>query len=340
MTDYASSGVNRKEGYRTVSLIKESCERTRKPGDGVLTGIGSFASLYALSGYREPVLVSGTDGVGTKLELAIFLDRLEGVGIDCVAMCVNDIICHGARPLFFLDYLACGKLEAEQMARVVEGVSRGCIASSCALVGGETAEMPGFYRPGDFDIAGFALGAVERDRLIDGSKVEEGDLLIGLSSSGPHSNGFSLIRSTTTGERGSRFSREIDGKSLAELLLEPTRIYVQPLLSLVEKGLVKAAAHITGGGLYENLPRSYPGRFTARIERSRLQVPPLFDFIASFGITEEEMFRTFNMGTGMVLTVDPGDAKIVEKLLEADGFPAAVIGRMVEEASEEGIWIE
>lgn len=339
MTDYASAGVNREEGYRTVSLIRESCERTRQPGDGVITGIGSFGALYALSGYREPVLVSGTDGVGTKLELAILLDRLEGVGIDCVAMCVNDIICHGARPLFFLDYLACGTLQAEQMARVVEGVSQGCIAASCALVGGETAEMPGFYRPGDFDIAGFALGVVERSRIIDGSRVERGDLLLGLASSGPHSNGFSLIRKLTEPERPDRFNRMVGERPLADLLLEPTRIYVQPLLSLFDAGLIKAAAHITGGGLCENLPRAFPDAFTARIDRRRLEVPPLFDYLASFGVAEEEMFRTFNMGTGMVLVVSPGDAAAVLAHLEEQGFPAKVIGEMDERRDGEGVWI-
>ncbi len=339
--DYRDAGVDREEGYRTVSLIRESCERTRRPGDGVLAGVGSFGSLYALSGYTEPVLVSGTDGVGTKLELAQFLDRLEGIGIDCVAMCVNDILCHGARPLFFLDYLAAGKLKAEKMARLVEGVSRGCIQAGCALVGGETAEMPGIYRPEDFDIAGFAVGVVERDKIIDGSRVRAGDLLIGLESSGPHSNGFSLIRKATEGERADRFGRKIGGRELGDLLLEPTRIYVEALRPLIEAGLVRGMAHITGGGLFENIPRALPEGLCAHVEKSLLRIPPIFDYLASLGIAEEEMFRTFNMGTGMVLCVSPGDERALIDRLAASGTAAGRIGTVIScDGSGERLWLQ
>lgn len=338
--DYRDAGVDREEGYRTVSLIRESCERTRRPGDGVLAGVGSFGSMYALAGYKEPVLVSGTDGVGTKLELAQFLDRLEGIGIDCVAMCVNDILCHGARPLFFLDYLAAGKLKAEKMARLVEGVSRGCIEAQCALVGGETAEMPGIYRPDDFDIAGFAVGAAERERLIDGSGVRAGDILVGLASSGPHSNGFSLIRKATEGERPDRFRRKVGGRELGDLLLEPTRIYVRALMPLVDDGLVRGMAHITGGGLYENVPRTLPEGLCARVEKSRLEVPPLFAWLASLGIAEEEMFRTFNMGVGMVLCVSPEDEQEVLGRLSASGTDARRIGTVEEHTGGgERLWL-
>ncbi|ADK82222.1 phosphoribosylformylglycinamidine cyclo-ligase [Sediminispirochaeta smaragdinae] len=328
--DYRKAGVDREEGYRTVSLIRESCDRTRQDGDGVLAGLGSFGSLFAMpASYKEPVLVSGTDGVGTKLELAILLDRLEGIGIDCVAMCVNDILCHGARPLFFLDYLATGKLEAETMARVVEGVSLGCIQAECALVGGETAEMPGLYRAGDFDVAGFSVGVVERKKLIDGSGVRAGDTLIALASSGPHSNGFSLIRMATADEKKDGYRREIGGKSLGELLLEPTMIYVKALRPLIEDSLLHGIAHITGGGLFENLPRTIPGGLAAEVERGLIRTPEVFAYLASLGIGDEEMFRTFNMGVGMVLVVSPGDADGICSRIEASGIDAYPIGRVV-----------
>jgi phosphoribosylformylglycinamidine cyclo-ligase len=346
-TDYRSAGVNREEGYRTVSMIKKSCERTRKEDDGVLSGPGGFGSLYALGSYRQPVLVSGTDGVGTKLDIAIFLDRLEGIGIDCVAMCVNDILCNGARPLFFLDYLASGKLKAERMARLVEGVADGCVTAGCALVGGETAEMPGIYKSGDFDIAGFAVGAVEQEDLIDGSRVEKGDLIIGLDSSGPHANGFSLIRKLTEKERKKHYTLPVGGTPLADLLLEPTRIYVPQVLPLCEEKAVKSIAHITGGGFYENIPRAIPDHLAAQIEKKLLPSLPLFEYLSAKGVAEEEMYRTFNMGIGMVLVVSPALAETVKAELEGAGVGARTIGRIADAdegplqgPEKERIWLQ
>jgi phosphoribosylformylglycinamidine cyclo-ligase len=295
--------------------------------------VGGFGALYRLGDYRDPVLVSGTDGVGTKLHIARDFGSLEGIGIDCVAMCVNDILCHGAAPLFFLDYLAYAGLDAENASRIIGGVAEGCRRAGCALVGGESAQMPGTYGPGDFDIAGFAVGVVERDAMLTGDRIEPGDALIGLASSGIHSNGFSLVRAVLR-ERGIDLHSEFSGRPLWRTLLEPTAIYVKSVLPLVEAGIVRGMAHITGGGLYENVPRMFAGSsghedsLAARIHKNRLRVPPILDFLQSLGIEEEEMFRTYNMGIGMVLAVAAGDADRAVSMLESAGTPAWNIGEV------------
>lgn len=344
--EYSEAGVDRDSGYEVVERIREDMKATSS--DRVLAEAGGFGSLYRLGHYRDPVLVSGADGVGTKLHLAVEYDRLEGVGIDCVAMCVNDILCHGGAPLFFLDYLAYAELPAEQVARLVHGVSEGCLSAGCALVGGETAQMPGTYRPGDLDIAGFAVGVVERDALVDGRRIEEGDLLVGLDSSGVHSNGFSLIRALIRREgvdldkkiKGSRGGEE--EKPLWKVLLEPTEIYVKAVLPLLDSGDIHGMAHITGGGLYENVPRMFPeketGSLTAVIEESALEIPPVFSFIETMGVERTEMFRTFNMGTGFVLAVEPNSVgKVIKKTAE-QGITSRIIGRI--ERGSGGVCIE
>lgn len=330
MIDYQASGVNVEEGYRAVSSYKDHAKRTMCPG--VLNGLGSFAGMFQLpSGYTEPVLVSGTDGVGTKLDLAFALKKYDTVGIDCVAMSVNDILCHGAKPLYFLDYIACGKLDAAIASELVKGVAEGCVQSGAALLGGETAEMPGFYDEGKYDIAGFAVGIAEKSAIIDGSAIREGDTLIGLASSGVHSNGFSLVRKLVTD-----FSEQFNGKSIGETLLEPTKIYVKPILSLLEKVPVHGMVHITGGGFYENIPRMYPSggvhgttgeeRLVSVINRDSWPVPPIFDELVKRGANPQRMFHTFNMGIGFILAVDPQDAQLTIKHLEQSGFPSFTIG--------------
>jgi len=339
---YSDSGVSREGGYEIVDRIRSYTSSTH---DGnVLNEVGGFGGLYQLGSYREPVLVSGTDGVGTKLHLAVETGYLEGVGVDCVAMCVNDILCHGAKPLFFLDYLAYADLNPEQAARIVCGVADGCRRAGCSLIGGESAQMPGTYRTGDFDLAGFAVGAVERSHMVDGTRVRPGDSLIGLASSGIHSNGFSLVRALIR-EQEIDLREDFGGRPLWKTLLEPTRIYVQELLPLIEEGLIHGMAHITGGGLYENVPRMFPdssGRdgssLRAHIRKNRIAVPAVFSYLQSLGVEEEEMFRTFNMGTGMVCAVARESAGDVIASVQAAGIPAALIGTV--EEGENDIWLE
>lgn len=321
MVSYKDSGVNIEEGYKTVSKIKNYAEKTYT--SGVLNNLGSFAGMFALGSYKNPILVSGTDGVGTKLEIAFKLKKYDTVGIDCVAMCVNDILCHGAKPLFFLDYMACGKLSAETASDIVKGVSEGCIQAGSALIGGETAEMPGFYKDGDYDLAGFAVGIVEKDEIIDGSKIEEGDALIGIASSGVHSNGFSLVRKLVTD-----IEADFNGKKIGEVLLEPTKIYVKPILELIKKFEIRGMAHITGGGFIENIPRMFKGDYTAVIEKNSYEIPKIFKHLMSLGVNEDEMYNTYNMGIGFILSVKKEDAEAVVKTLKELGETAYVVGHV------------
>ncbi len=321
---YAASGVDITAGYKAVELMKQHVARTVT--DGVMGGVGGFGGLFLpdLKGMDEPVLVSGTDGVGTKLKLAFLLDKHDTVGIDCVAMCVNDIICCGARPLFFLDYIACGKNLPERIAEIVSGVAEGCVQSGAALIGGETAEMPGFYPVDEYDLAGFAVGVVDRKKILDRENVRPGDVLLALPSSGVHSNGFSLVRKV--------FDVEHDcPKDLLESLLTPTKIYVKPMLALMDAVSVRSVAHITGGGFFENIPRALPEGCAAKIERSAVRVLPIFDRIAEAGgIPEREMFNTFNMGVGMIAVVAAEDADRALETLQANGEDAYVLGEIVE----------
>jgi len=329
---YKDSGVNVEAGYSAVKQMKVYAESTF---DGnVLQGLGSFGGMYALG---NDVLVSGTDGVGTKLKAAFVMDRHDTVGIDCVAMCANDVVCHGAKPLFFLDYIATGKLVPEVAASVVKGVADGCKQAGCSLIGGETAEMPGFYAEGEYDLAGFCVGIVQKSAMIESGRAAEGDAIVALASSGIHSNGFSLVRKLIPMERAKleEFRPEL-GKTLGEELLTPTRIYVKPVLSLIEKVEVHSAAHITGGGFYENIPRSLPAGLSARIEKQRVRILPVFRLLASLGnIEEREMFGTFNMGVGMTLTVPAAQADRAIALLNAEGVEAYCIGEVVR--GEEGV---
>ncbi len=311
MITYKDSGVNIEEGYQSVKLIKDHAAKTFIPG--VLNNLGSFAGMFEMGNYKNPVLVSGTDGVGTKLELAFKSKKYDTVGIDCVAMCVNDILCHGAKPVFFLDYIACGKLEANVAADLVKGISDGCIQAGCALIGGETAEMPGFYPDGEYDMAGFAVGLVEKDNIIDGSKIEDGDALIGIASSGPHSNGYSLIRKLIK-----EYNEDFNGQKIGDVLLTPTKIYVKPILKLMEKFDISGMAHITGGGFYENIPRMFKEDFTAVIDKNSFDVPEIFKHIISLGVDEDHMFNTYNMGIGFVLCVK--NEKVEEIIKELDGM--------------------
>ena len=319
MITYKTAGVDKEEGYKSVGLIKDMVKRTYSKN--VLTELGSFGALYELGKYDNPVLVSGTDGVGTKLKIAFALNKYDTIGIDCVAMCVNDILCHGAKPLFFLDYLACGKLDAEVAAQIVFGVTEGCMQSTAALVGGETAEMPGFYQPGEYDIAGFAVGVVEKAKVITGEKIQAGDTIIALPSSGLHSNGFSLVRRLITD-----LNVEFEGKPLGETLLTPTRIYVKPVLAVLEQFAINGMAHITGGGLYENVPRIIPDGLCATIESSKIEVLPIFALLEKLGVAREEMFGTFNMGVGFILVVNPAHVDGVMTVLREHGENPRVIG--------------
>jgi len=328
---YRAAGVDIEAGYEGVRLMKPFVERTRIPG--VVSGIGGFGGLFApdLSGMEEPVLVSGTDGVGTKLRAAQLLGKHDTIGIDCVAMCVNDIICCGARPLFFLDYIAIGKNDAEKVASIVSGVAEGCVQAGCALIGGETAEHPGVMAPDDYDIAGFAVGVADREKMLDPSRVRAGDVLISLSSSGLHSNGFSLVRKVLDIEHADLHAwNEELGCELGAELLCPTRIYVKPVLDVLQIADVHGISHITGGGFFENIPRCLPEGLCARIDKSSLRVHPIFRMIQQLGgIPERDMFNTFNMGTGMVLAVDKKDAdRAMESLLNAGQAPR-VIGEVV-----------
>ena len=330
MNPYKEAGVNVEEGYRAVQLMGEHVKRTQNAN--VLQGLGGFGAMYSLAGYDDPVLVSGTDGVGTKLKLAFALQRHDTVGIDCVAMCVNDIVCHGAKPLFFLDYIATGKLNPETVAAVVSGVAEGCVRAGCALVGGETAEMPGFYKREEYDIAGFAVGAVERGRLIDNLSAREGDVVVGLASSGAHSNGYSLIRKLF-GEDAVTLNTPIyflENSTLAKALLEPTRIYVKPVLSLLDEFQIHGIAHITGGGFHENLPRMLPEGLGIRIDLKSWTIPKLFQYIAlTEGCPVNNLFGTFNMGIGMALAVKTRDADAVIRRARELGETAYAIGEVV-----------
>lgn len=303
---YKDAGVDKEAGYKQVQLIKDIIRRTHN--EGVLSSIGGFSGLFQLDikSYKEPVLVSGTDGVGTKLKIAFMMDKHDTIGEDCVAMCVNDILCQGAKPLFFLDYIATGKLIAEKMAKVVEGIANGCVKGKLALIGGETAEMPGFYKEDEYDLAGFCVGVVDKEKIIDGSRIEEGDIIIGLPSSGIHSNGYSLVRKIVFDKMNFKIDEYIPelGTTLGEELIKPTRIYTDPILPLVERYDIKGIAHITGGGFYENIPRIIPNGLTASIDTSKIDTPEIFKLLGEWGnIKEEEMYSTFNMGIGMVLIV-------------------------------------
>lgn len=337
---YKAAGVDITAGYKAVELMKQHIARTITAG--AASDIGGFGGLFELdiTGMEEPVLVSGTDGVGTKLKLAFIMDKHDTIGIDCVAMCVNDIICCGAKPLFFLDYIACGKNVPEKIAEIVKGVAEGCVQSGAALIGGETAEMPGFYGIDEYDLAGFSVGVVDKAKVFDNSKVKEGDVIIGLPSSGVHSNGFSLVRKVFDIENADIKvpMAELGGKTLGEALLEPTKIYVKPVLALADKVTVKAVSHITGGGFYENIPRSIPKGFGARIVKENIKVLPIFDLIAKVGnIPERDMFNTFNMGVGMSIVVDSKDADEAVKILRENGEEAYIIGDIVK--SDEGVII-
>ncbi|MDP4179093.1 MAG: phosphoribosylformylglycinamidine cyclo-ligase [Bacillota bacterium] len=321
MATYKEAGVNIEEGYKSVSLIKSHAQKTFIPG--VMNHLGSFAGMFELGQYKNPVLVSGTDGVGTKLEIAFKTGKYDTVGIDCTAMCVNDILCHGAKPIFFLDYLACGKLVAEVAEQLVKGVSEGCLQSECALIGGETAEMPGFYKEGEYDIAGFAVGVVEKDKIIDGSNIKDGDILIGINSSGIHSNGYSLVRKLITD-----LDEDFHGKKMGEVLLTPTKIYVKTILSLIEKYEIKGMAHITGGGFYENIPRMFKEPHTAVVYKDSYELPEIFKYLMSKGVEEKAMYNTFNMGIGFVLCVNEKDADNIIKDIETFGNKAYKIGHV------------
>lgn len=329
---YADAGVDITAGYKAVELMKAHIAKTVTAG--VCSDVGGFGGLFELDvkGYEHPVLVSGTDGVGTKLKLAFLADRHSTVGIDCVAMCVNDIICCGAKPLFFLDYIACGKNVPERIAKIVEGVADGCVLSGAALIGGETAEMPGFYPENEYDLAGFAVGVVDKKDILDNSSMAEGDVMIALPSSGVHSNGFSLVRKVFDVENCdlSAPREELGGVSLGEALLTPTKIYVKPMLALFGHIRVKGVSHITGGGFYENIPRSIPNGLGAEIRKENIRVLPIFDLIAKTGnIPERDMFNTFNMGVGMSVVVSPEDAEKALSILRENGEDAYVIGRIV-----------
>ena len=330
---YKAAGVDITAGYRAVELMKKHVARTMIPG--VLEGIGGFGGLFELdmTGIQRPVLVSGTDGVGTKLKLAFLMDKHDTVGIDCVAMCVNDIVCCGAKPQFFLDYVAVGKNVPERVAQIVGGVAEGCVQAGCALVGGETAEMPGFYPEDEYDLAGFSVGVVDKSKILDKETMQEGDVLIALPSSGVHSNGFSLVRKVFQVEKGGLDRRYADlGQTLGETLLTPTRIYVKPVLALLKAGVrIRSISHITGGGFYENIPRSLAEGMTARIERSAVRVPPIFEIIArEGGIPERDMFNTFNMGVGMCLTVAAEDVDLaLDSLADAGENGAYALGEIV-----------
>ena len=338
---YAKAGVDITAGYRAVELMKQHIARTMT--SGVCSDVGGFGGLFELdiTGMTRPVLVSGTDGVGTKLKLAFLMDKHDTVGIDCVAMCVNDIICVGAKPLFFLDYIACGKNVPERIAEIVKGVSEGCVQSGCALIGGETAEMPGFYPVDEYDLAGYSTGVVDKSKIIDNKTMQPGDVIIALPSSGVHSNGFSLVRKVFDVENRDLKApvEALGGKSIGDTLLTPTKIYVKPVLALLEAVKVKGISHITGGGFYENIPRSIPEGLGAVIDRKAVKVLPIFELIAKEGnIPERDMFNTFNMGVGMSIVVAKEDADKALAILKEQGEDPYVIGEIV--ASDEKIVIQ
>ena len=333
---YAAAGVDITAGYRAVELMKKHISRTKTPGAD--TEVGGFGGLFEpdLAGMKQPILVSGTDGVGTKLKIAFLMNKHDTIGIDCVAMCVNDIICCGAQPLFFLDYIACGKNVPEVIEQIVKGVCDGCVQAGAALIGGETAEHPGMMPEDEYDLAGYTTGIVDKAKMIDNSRMKAGDVIIALASSGVHSNGFSLVRKVFDVENADLTSpvERLGGKSLGEALLEPTRIYVKPVLALLKEADVKGISHITGGGFYENIPRSIPDGLGARIDRSKVRVLPIFDLIAEAGnVSERDMFNTYNMGVGMSIVVAPEDAEKALKILRDYGEDAYIIGE-IEESTE------
>ena len=338
---YKAAGVDITAGYRAVELMKSHIARTKN--EGCLDDIGGFGGLFGLNlkGYEEPVLVSGTDGVGTKLRLAFLLDKHDTVGIDCVAMCVNDVICCGAKPLFFLDYIACGKNVPERIAELVSGVAEGCVQAGSALIGGETAEMPGFYPVDEYDLAGFSVGIVDKKKIVDHSAMVPGDVVIALPSTGVHSNGFSLVRKVFDVEHTNIQSpcEALGGASIGETLLTPTKIYVKPMLALFDQVRVKGVSHITGGGFYENIPRAIPDGLGAKIQKSAIRILPIFDLIAKTGhIPERDMFNTFNMGVGMSVVVAKEDAETALSVLQANGEDAYLIGEIV--ASQDKVILE
>lgn len=331
---YKEAGVDVTAGYESVELIKKDVKRTEIPG--VLGSIGGFGGLFepSFKDMEKPVLISGTDGVGTKLKIAFLMDKHDTVGIDCVAMCVNDVICAGAKPLFFLDYIACGKNIPEKIASIVKGVADGCVESGCALVGGETAEHPGLMPEEEYDLAGFTVGIVDEKKILNTKNVKAGDVIIGLASSGVHSNGFSLVRKVfdiDTGKTLDQYRDELDGKSLGETLLTPTKLYVKPVLSLLKEVPVKSIAHITGGGFYENLPRAYDHSLNAVVHKGTWNILPIFNLIQKKGgISEHDMFNTYNMGIGMAVIVDKSDEEKTLSVLKNQGVQAYRIGKMAE----------
>lgn len=337
---YKQAGVDITAGYKAVELMKQHIARTMT--GGALSDIGGFGGLFELdmTGIQHPVLVSGTDGVGTKLKMAFLMDKHDTVGIDCVAMCVNDIICCGAKPLFFLDYVAVGKNRPEKVATIVSGVAEGCVQAGCSLIGGETAEMPGFYPEDEYDLAGFSVGVVDKDKILNNRTIRKGDVVIALPSSGVHSNGFSLVRRVFDVENSDLNApvAELGGQSIGQALLTPTKIYVKPMLALFEQITVKAVSHITGGGFYENIPRSIPDGFGVKIDKASLRILPIFDLIAKTGkIPERDMFNTFNMGVGMSVVVDKNDADQALAILKEHGQDAYIMGQT--EKSEESVKI-
>ena len=334
---YKAAGVDVTAGYRAVDLMKKHVARTKT--DGAISSIGGFGGLFQpnLTGMEQPILVSGTDGVGTKLKIAFLLDKHDTIGIDCVAMCVNDVICVGAKPLFFLDYIAVGKNYPEKVAEIVSGIAEGCVQSGCALIGGETAEMPGFYPVDEYDEAGFSVGIVDRKKMIDGTQMKAGDAIVGIRSSGVHSNGFSLVRKIFNIDESSarRYVPEF-GKTLGEELLTPTKIYVKAVESLLSACPVKAISHITGGGFYENIPRMMTDGLTAKIEKAAVPLLPVFEVMAKTGnIPDRDMFNTFNMGVGMCVAVDKNDVHKAVAAIEAAGEKAVVLGEIV--SGDEGV---
>lgn len=330
---YKAAGVDVTAGYEGVKLMKKDVERTRIPG--VLTGIGGFGGLFEMdmTGIENPVLVSGTDGVGTKLMLAFLMDKHDTIGIDAVAMCVNDIICSGAKPLIFLDYIACGKNKPERVAEIVKGVADGCVLAGCALVGGETAEMPGFYDENEYDIAGYSTGVVDKSKIINNQNIKAGDIIVGIASSGVHSNGFSLVRKIFDITNKEVLEKHYDelGMTLGESLLTPTEIYVKTVLDIIEKVNVKAVSHITGGGYYENIPRSLPDGKSAKLDKKAYEIPAIFKLMQKTGnISERDMYNTFNMGIGMTLVVDKDDANKMIQIIAASDKKMYILGEVID----------
>ena len=330
---YAKAGVDITAGYKSVELIKKHIAKTNIKG--VISSIGGFGGLFELDlkGIKKPILVSGTDGVGTKLKIAFLMNKHDTIGIDCVAMCVNDIICIGAKPLIFLDYIACGKNYPEKISEIVKGISKGCVQSNCALIGGETAEMPDFYAKDEYDLAGYSTGIVDKTKIINNSLIKKGDIIIALSSSGIHSNGFSLVRKILNIDNSNinNVVKELGKKSIGEILLTPTKIYVKPILKLLKKIKVKGISHITGGGFYENIPRCIPNGLCAEIEKNKIKILPIFKYIQKIGnIEERDMFNTFNMGVGMCIIVSKKDAEKTIEILSSCKEDAYIIGKIIE----------